>query len=153
MVVIRTQNNLISTKGADMEFLHVDIIYFLIIALNPILVSCINTKMRTLEPMEIHATTWMAIFKSKISGTKPTPIASTTNLESLQNLYTPKYMALHFGCAISLIAASKVGYTSAVPIPSTDIPVIRPTYELGDKADAGSQVHKELTHLFASFEV
>ena len=72
----------------------------------------------------------MAIFKSKISAIKPIPIAPTTNPKSLQNLYTPKDVARHFGCAISLIAASKVGYTGAVPIPNIGIPVIRPAYEL-----------------------
>lgn len=52
-----------------------------------------------------------------MSAMKPIPIAPNTNPRSLQNLYTPNDVALHFGFAISLIAASKVGQTSAVPLP------------------------------------
>jgi hypothetical protein len=43
------------------------------------------------------------------SAINPIPIAPNTNPKSLQNLYTPRDVALHIGCAISLIAASKVG--------------------------------------------
>jgi hypothetical protein len=72
----------------------------------------------------------MAIFKSKISAMKAIPIAPTTNPKSLQTYIRLKMWPAIFGCVISLIAASKVGYTGAVPIPNIDIPVIRPTYEL-----------------------
>ncbi len=56
----------------------------------------------------------------------PIPTAPNTNPMSLQNLYTPSDVALQFGCAILLIAASKLGYTKAVPTPNRDIPATQP---------------------------
>ena len=49
-----------------------------------------------------------------MSAINPIPTAPNTNPKSLQNLQTPRDVALHLGCAISLIAASSVGYTRAV---------------------------------------
>jgi hypothetical protein len=68
----------------------------------------------------------MAVLKLDKSAIKPIPIAPKTNPRSLQNLYTPKEVALQRGLAISLIAASKVGYTNAVPTPKSVVPVNSP---------------------------
>ena len=51
-----------------------------------------------------------------MSAMKPIPIAPNTNPRSLQNLYTPNDVAPILDSQ-SLIAASKVGQTSAVPLP------------------------------------
>ena len=65
----------------------------------------------------------MAVNMLNKSEINPIPTAPNTNPISLQNLYTPSDVARQFGSAISLIAASKLGYTNAVPTPNRDIPV------------------------------
>jgi hypothetical protein len=78
------------------------------------------------EANPIHAIIWIAILILNKSEINPITTAPNTNPISLQNLYTPSDVARQFGCAISLIAASKLGYTMAVPTPSKDIPVVQP---------------------------
>src|SRR5687767_11419986 len=64
------------------------------------------------------ATVHIAAAMPNISATTPATNAPTANPASRQNRYTPTDDARFSGAETSAMAASNVGYTSAVPAPS-----------------------------------
>src|SRR6185503_9171023 len=72
------------------------------------------------------AMTHIATWSPKASAVTPAITAPTAYPRSRQRRYTPTADARHEGWATSPMAASKVGYTIAVPIPSNTAPATNP---------------------------
>lgn len=94
----------------------------------------------TPEPNVSAATIRIAAESPSASAARPAPIAPIAYPRSRHSRYTPTADPRHDGCATSPIAASSVGWTIAVPAPSSTAPRANHA-KLDDTIEAGPPGH------------